>query len=513
AATGSERAAKEGGLHKWTNYLSGWQPRWFRLSEGSQLSYYLSKEEVSSGCRGSVNISVCDVLPSQHDPLRFDLSIPGEQLWHLRATTQADRQSWIVAIGSSKACVSNGSGRPDGAAPSAAAAAAAASVPSINARTMELMAQKKSELRLYHSLLRQQLHDLKSQLGEGRVPDLAQLDDTTGLLNATADTFAVALDDCMDLANTIGKPAMPAAATSSRPLPLQHRPLQRPPSKDSSTLASVLAAPTSPIFVANPGEEGVLMPVVTDLSIDSNASTSSTASEAAVDRPPIRRRQPARKRRINTFFSLLPASFEDIRLGPGGDVPVVPFLEACGGLVNLIDIFESTAFLPVRNDVLGNIGKLRAKHDSLSPLAAHALQSLIEAEVRLGHSADLNSACVALLWLNRSILFLQLFISKLCDTNGEDLTQAATEAYHGSLKPYHGWVVRGVFSLVIKALPSRSELLCRLGRARTEPAAEAAQYQAAVVADARCYAGAMAVVTELITKMLIANGLESQQQI
>ncbi|PAA85335.1 hypothetical protein BOX15_Mlig027854g1, partial [Macrostomum lignano] len=141
-ATGSERAAKEGGLHKWTNYLSGWQPRWFRLSEGSQLSYYLSKEEVSSGCRGSVNISVCDVLPSQHDPLRFDLSIPGEQLWHLRATTQADRQSWIVAIGSSKACVSNGSGRPDGAAPSAAAAAAAASVPSINARTMELMAQR-----------------------------------------------------------------------------------------------------------------------------------------------------------------------------------------------------------------------------------------------------------------------------------------------------------------------------------------------------------------------------------
>uniref|UniRef100_A0A1I8JQA1 Integrator complex subunit 11 n=1 Tax=Macrostomum lignano TaxID=282301 RepID=A0A1I8JQA1_9PLAT len=145
-------------------------PRWFRLSEGSQLSYYLSKEEVSSGCRGSVNISVCDVLPSQHDPLRFDLSIPGEQLWHLRATTQADRQSWIVAIGSSKACVSNGSGRPDGAAPSAAAAAAAASVPSINARTMELMAQKKSELRLYHSLLRQQLHDLQSQLGEGECP-------------------------------------------------------------------------------------------------------------------------------------------------------------------------------------------------------------------------------------------------------------------------------------------------------------------------------------------------------
>uniref|UniRef100_A0A1I8FUI4 PH domain-containing protein n=1 Tax=Macrostomum lignano TaxID=282301 RepID=A0A1I8FUI4_9PLAT len=128
AATGSERAAKEGGLHKWTNYLSGWQPRWFRLSEGSQLSYYLSKEEVSSGCRGSVNISVCDVLPSQHDPLRFDLSIPGEQLWHLRATTQADRQSWIVAIAPPRPASLTGSGRPDGAAPSAAAAAAAASV-------------------------------------------------------------------------------------------------------------------------------------------------------------------------------------------------------------------------------------------------------------------------------------------------------------------------------------------------------------------------------------------------
>lgn len=106
----------EGILLKWTNYVSGWQQRYFILDDGV-LSYYRSKEEMNSGCKGSVKLSVCDVIGEFHvntasllrtndtvhssDPRRFDL-ILGEQRYYLRALSRADRQRWVIALGSSK---------------------------------------------------------------------------------------------------------------------------------------------------------------------------------------------------------------------------------------------------------------------------------------------------------------------------------------------------------------------------------------------------------------------------
>ncbi|XP_040281748.1 pleckstrin homology domain-containing family A member 3-like isoform X2 [Bufo bufo] len=55
----------EGSLLKWTNYLSGWQPRYFVLDRGI-LSYYDSQDDVGKGSKGSIKMAVCeirDVLP------------------------------------------------------------------------------------------------------------------------------------------------------------------------------------------------------------------------------------------------------------------------------------------------------------------------------------------------------------------------------------------------------------------------------------------------------------------
>jgi len=37
-----------------------------------------------------------------HDSLRFDLIIPGEQFFFLKAKSQPERQHWLVALGSYK---------------------------------------------------------------------------------------------------------------------------------------------------------------------------------------------------------------------------------------------------------------------------------------------------------------------------------------------------------------------------------------------------------------------------
>lgn len=41
---------------------------------------------------------------SQTDTLRLDLNLPGELHYYLRASTSQERQQWLVALGSAKAC-------------------------------------------------------------------------------------------------------------------------------------------------------------------------------------------------------------------------------------------------------------------------------------------------------------------------------------------------------------------------------------------------------------------------
>lgn len=52
----------QGSLCKWTNYLHGWQQRYFVLANQT-LSYYKSENDTSFGCRGAVSIqsAVCKV--------------------------------------------------------------------------------------------------------------------------------------------------------------------------------------------------------------------------------------------------------------------------------------------------------------------------------------------------------------------------------------------------------------------------------------------------------------------
>ena len=58
-----EVASKRGSLSKWTNYLHGWQERYFVVSDGI-LSYYKSEFDTQFGCRGSINLHKVKILVS-----------------------------------------------------------------------------------------------------------------------------------------------------------------------------------------------------------------------------------------------------------------------------------------------------------------------------------------------------------------------------------------------------------------------------------------------------------------
>ena len=52
-----------GTLLKWTNYLQGWQERYFVLGNGI-LTYYRSEGDAQCGCRGSINLDKAKILVS-----------------------------------------------------------------------------------------------------------------------------------------------------------------------------------------------------------------------------------------------------------------------------------------------------------------------------------------------------------------------------------------------------------------------------------------------------------------
>ncbi|CAB3234500.1 unnamed protein product [Arctia plantaginis] len=174
----------EGILWKWTNYWNGWQTRWFVLENGI-ISYYKSQEEVSQGCKGSVKVSVCQINVNNIDNTRLDLVIPGQQHMYLRAPSPQERQMWLVALGSAKACLDS---------------------KELNVVALEdanSLSHKKSELRLYCDLMMQQVHAIKGAATADGGPEMQKIDDASSLLTATCDTFIRTLEDIMRLTPSI----------------------------------------------------------------------------------------------------------------------------------------------------------------------------------------------------------------------------------------------------------------------------------------------------------------------
>ncbi|KAK1792211.1 hypothetical protein P4O66_012167 [Electrophorus voltai] len=89
----------KGWLFKWTNYLKGYQRRWFVLSNGL-LSYYRTQAEMAHTCRGTINLAAAHI--DTEDTCNIMLS-SGGRTYHLKASTEVERQRWVTALELAKA--------------------------------------------------------------------------------------------------------------------------------------------------------------------------------------------------------------------------------------------------------------------------------------------------------------------------------------------------------------------------------------------------------------------------
>lgn len=90
----------KGWLYKWTNYIRGYQKRWFVLQNGL-LSYYRNQAEMLHTCRGTINLA--NAFIHTGDSCSFVISNGGTQTFHLKASSEVERQRWVTALELSKA--------------------------------------------------------------------------------------------------------------------------------------------------------------------------------------------------------------------------------------------------------------------------------------------------------------------------------------------------------------------------------------------------------------------------
>jgi len=506
----------QGILWKWTNYLSGWQPRWFVLDYGV-LAYYRSQEEVHLGSRGSIKLSCCEILVHPTDPVRLDLKIPPESHMYLRAASSAERQQWLVALGTSKACRVDTSYEEQ----------------QQQMNSMTFLKDKMSELNTCRNIIVQQVHQLKSVCANDQHDKSKEMSEASTLLSATCDTFLSNLSDMMEVFedslstasgspvstpiriknpphfkkhhNGIGTPSptspssifsdsiadfdRAALSPSDKPIDNQHNSktptLLIPPNSLEVTKNQNIApkkndAKDEASAVRNGKPQAHVETIASPDSTPTTATTSTSTSMNestplyALSQQSLDSHSPEEleKPQPRTFFSLAPARFEDVEISVDGRIPTKPFLEACSSILPVFDILGSTAFAPVRIDIQGNIKKIRSKYETDDHAFVH-LQNMVFQELKSNTCSARNSTTDALLWLKRALEFIHVFLAEIC-RGEQDLAVAATNAYGRSLRKYHGWVVRGVFSLAVKAVPYRKDFIAQLGTVENsgEPASE-----------------------------------------
>ncbi|KAF8813904.1 glycolipid transfer protein [Phlegmacium glaucopus] len=149
-------------------------------------------------------------------------------------------------------------------------------------------------------------------------------------------------------------------------------------------------------------------------------------------------------------------SFTDVSVTDAG-VDTVEFLLAAEGLVGMFDLLGSAAFSVVQIDLKGNITKVRARYEA-TPILSATLEGLVLNE----KGEKKRTATEGLLWLLRGLSFTCKALENAQKNKSAELSVAFTQSYEATLKKFHNFIVKGVFSVAMRACPLRADFYAKL---------------------------------------------------
>ncbi|KAH0627353.1 hypothetical protein JD844_002947 [Phrynosoma platyrhinos] len=414
------------------------------------------------------------------DNTRVNLIIPGEQYFYLKSKNAADRQKWLVALGTAKACLTDIRTLKEKGKQSLYESCF--HIVLVNflknkfTENTDALKTKMTELRLYCDLLIQQVDKTKvtalsnvsqaERLGNAGKINIFPISqngvDMGTLLKSTCTTFLKTLEECMQIANAAfssellyqtpsGSPHSALQKLNKLKLPslfsrgVAERQMELKNCENGSICANINLPEQTPVPLktdemdhekniaggSKKDEKDKMLPKKDDQSnkplepvADSTNNSAPLGEETNTD--------------LMTFFGAMSIRFSDIELSDDGGIPTEEFLQSCYEIVPVLDKLGSTKI---------NQKYITSKDDF------NTLQKIILHEVSTGDAQIRHSATEALLWLKRGLKFLKEFLTEL--KNGEKNIQTAlNNAYGRTLRQYHGWVVRGVFALALRASPT-----------------------------------------------------------
>ena len=111
-------------------------------------------------------------------------------------------------------------------------------------------------------------------------------------------------------------------------------------------------------------------------------------------------------------------------------------------MVKLFDLLGSSAFAIVQKDMTGNIEKIRTRQ-KVYPAQCETLEGLVKGEA----IEKKRTATEGLMWLLRGLDFTAQALRKSLSNRAEELADSFTRAYNETLKKFHSFVVKPLFSV------------------------------------------------------------------
>jgi len=178
-----------------------------------------------------------------------------------------------------------------------------------------------------------------------------------------------------------------------------------------------------------------------------------------------------------TLIDTFKRSFVDVPVDAAKDNAVTTdaFLEAAESLTTMFDIMGSVAFTPVKNDMLGNIKKLRERMLA-HPAESETVQQLCINELK----TKKHVATEGLLWLIRALEFTCIALTQNLAKDSEEMSDSFRAAYGVTLKPHHSFLIKPVFSAAMSACPYRKDFYAKLGSDPAKVTEEMSKYLAAL---------------------------------
>jgi len=175
-----------------------------------------------------------------------------------------------------------------------------------------------------------------------------------------------------------------------------------------------------------------------------------------------------------TWFDTHKVHFEDVPISSDQGISTTEFLDASEATTTLFDLLGSVAFTPVKNDMVGNVNKVRERQKA-APEGSSTLQLLVKTEL----ASKSHKSTEGLLWLVRGLDFTAQAMRADLTTNAsvsateqkphKELADGFRASYKTTLAPHHSFLIKPVFSAAMGATPYRKDFYVRLGGQGTDP--------------------------------------------